>query len=103
MVGACVLRQILQVLGMCLHCTRPRQQGVQMAVHLAGMKVSGVPSQPAEVGVCSCHISVPALLWSLQRLVKFCQPPPRDVVFALLLSKPVPRHTASVGGSASTA
>ena len=103
MVGACMLWQILQVLGMCLHCARPRQQGVQLAVHLAGTDLSGVPAQPAEMGVCSCHISVPALLWSLQRLMKLCKPSPRDVVFALLLSNPTPRHTASVSSSASPA
>ena len=102
MVGACMLRQIFQVLGMCLHRARPRQQGVQLAVHLAGTDLSGVPAQPAEVGMCSCHISVPALLGSLQRLVEFCQPPPRDVVFALLLSDPAAKHTAWAGGSAMT-
>ena len=100
MIGACMLWQILQVLGVCLHCARPRQQRVQLAVHLAGVYLSGVPAQPAEVGMCSCHISVPALLWSLQRLVEFCQPPPRNVIFALLLSNPAARHTALVGGSA---
>ena len=98
MVGACMLRQVFQVLGMCLHCARPCQQGVQLAVHLASVYLSGVPAQPAEVRVCSCHISIPALLWSLQRLMELCQPAPRDIIFALLLSKPVPRHTALVDG-----
>ena len=103
MVGACMLRQVLQVLGMCLHCTRPRQQGIQLAVHLAGMYLSGLPAQPAEVSMCSCRVSIHALLGSLQRLVESCQPPHRNIIFFILICEHDHIHTASVGSTARAA
>ena len=81
-------RKVLQALGMLLHGMRPRDEGVQLAVHLAGRQFGAAPAQAGKVGMRSRHIRSPVLLRRLQRLVEVRQPPCGDAVFVVLLLYP---------------